>query len=134
MLGEVEKKKKALYWCVSQLFLKYPHIEVPLTMTIGQHQQQARNPALLLEYSRSGEGFGATLQDPCQPVGLRLPGAHKAMMLRHHPLSSTIRHWWVGREGRWTEGQTEKIVAVAHLDPAPLWRSCWICPVPRSGK
>lgn len=56
MLGEVEKKKKALYWCVSQLFLKHPHREVPLTMTIGQHQQQARSPALLLEYSRSSAG------------------------------------------------------------------------------
>lgn len=24
--------------------------------------------------------------------------------------------------GRWTEGQVEKTVAVAHLDSAPLWR------------
>lgn len=49
----------------------------------------------------SAEGFGTTLQHQCQPFGLRLPGAHKAMMLRHHPLSPTIRHWWVG----WEDGQ-----------------------------
>lgn len=28
----------------------------------------------------------------------------------------------MGRVGRWTEGQVEKTVAVAHLDSAPLWR------------
>lgn len=62
-LGEVEKKPLKLYWRVSQLFLKY------LT--------EAKIPTLLLEYYRSREGVGTTLQDLGQPVGLRLPEAHK---------------------------------------------------------
>lgn len=47
MMGEVEKKKNLVLVCVTTV-LKYPHREVPLTMTIGQPQQQARSTALLL--------------------------------------------------------------------------------------
>lgn len=77
MLREVEKTPLKLHWHASQLFLKYLTESFPLAMTIGQPQQQARISTLLLDYSRSREGFGTALQDPCQSVGLRFPGAHK---------------------------------------------------------
>lgn len=71
-----EETLKVVLACVTTVF-KVPHREVPLGMAVGRPQQQARISTLLLEYSRSREGFGTTLQDPCQSVGLRLPGAHK---------------------------------------------------------
>lgn len=114
-----EKTLKVVLACVTTVF-KVPHREVPLGMAVGQPQQQARISTLLLEYSRSREGLGTTLQDPCQSeAGLRLPGAHKESHDIHiSPLSPAIRYWWVGRLGRWTE----KTVAVAHVDPDLFWK------------
>lgn len=45
--------------------------------TFLKYLTEAKIPTLLLEYYRSREGIGTTLQDLGQPVGLRLPEAHK---------------------------------------------------------
>lgn len=122
MLGEVEKKKP-LSWCVSQLFLKYPpqrassHHDHWPTPTAGQESSFASR---IFKIQRRFWDHSAGSVSAC---GLKLPGAHRESRdAQTSSLSPTIRHWWVGREGRWMEGQAEKIGAVAHLDPAPLWR------------
>lgn len=54
--GSGEETLKVVLACVTTVF-KVSHREVPLAMTIDQPQQQARISTLLLEYSRSREGF-----------------------------------------------------------------------------
>lgn len=108
MLGEVEKKplKVELAWVT--IVFKVPHRGQDSNFASRIFQIQRR----CWDHS-AGSGSA------------RWPEASwghtkKAMVFIPHPLSPTIRHWWVGRVGRWTERQAQKTVVVAHLDPALL--------------